>query len=267
MRTPTEASGKYFITLRNDSDKEEKVFSFPRPQGQYFQKLEVYDGQNRMLEILKEADPMCKKGYVCVLLNPPLQPKEQRTIVAKYSFVPNPKMEGWFIKGSRITLPIPVCVNSSSYLHVLPPNDMIFSPRFDITFFPTIPLPSMPTAMDFHKIATPEMGSRYISLRFEPGMDGFYYISIKIEYPKTLCALLLPIPFIVLILTFYNLILRFSPFLFQMNLPLVPPQLFLALFAALFGVRIWKFNERLMKNLSYLYLFTMALTILMVILS
>jgi len=265
MATPTEASGEFFHTFKNNSNERIEVYSFPRPLNKYFQRLEVLDSSGRCLEILKQRDPQCREGQVCVILSPPVGSGEQRTIVVKYSFVPEIELKGTFIRSSLITISMPAIKDSSAYLHVLPPENMTQS-LLDVKFFSrTYPTPV--PVKDIEILATPEMGSRYISLRFEPNQDGQYIIRIKIKYPETLRKWLLSLPIIGFILSLSNILIKtiLLPIL-KINLSPIPVSLILALMAALIGTRIWLFHEVLMKNLSYLYLATLLAMIIAIIL-
>jgi len=249
--TPVEAEGEFCFTLRNVGTAEVGVVQFPRFSGFYFQRLEVFDSDGKALEILKEDDPECREGAICVVLREPLKPDEQATLRFRYALVPEKELKGFFIKRAVLKLPLNLDEGTSAYVHVLPPEGMRLELENDF-FTPFTPLIHPETAKGY-PIATPEEGSRYISMRFPRSrgapVPGTYMVLVSVKYPPSLSWTIILLPFAAILLFLGALARR----MFCPHLPPLPPSLHLALFGALLGVRIWSFNELLMKRLSYFY--------------
>jgi len=102
--TPVEAEGEFSYTIKNEGNADINIVLFPRFRSFYFQRLEVFDSNGRMLEILKEDDSRCGKDLICVVLREPLKPNEQTTLRFRYALVPERKLKGRFIRKAVLTL-------------------------------------------------------------------------------------------------------------------------------------------------------------------
>ena len=184
------------------------------------------------------------------MLREPLKPNEQATLRFRYALVPEKELKGFFIKLAVLKLPLNLDEGTSAYVHVLPPEGMRLELEND--FFTPLTLLIHPETAKGYPIATPEEGSRYISMRFpESGgapVPGTYMVLVNVKYPPSLSYTIILFPFAAILLFLGALARLFCP-----HLPLLPPSLHLVLFGALLGVRIWSFNELLMKRLSYFY--------------
>jgi len=249
--TPVEAEGEFCFAFRNDSGAEVSIVQFPRFGGFYFQRLEILDSSGRVLEILKEDDPRCREGAICVVLREPLKTREQATLRFRYALVPERELKGFFIQRAVLKLLHYLDKGTSVYVHVLPPEGMRLK-RGDDFFTPFTPL-IHPEKAKGRPIATPEEGSRYVSMRFPRSggapVPGTYMVVVDVRYPSPLSWTIILLPFAAILLFLGALARR----LLCPQLPPLPYSLLLALFGALLGVRIWSFNELLMRRLSYLY--------------
>ena len=266
MTTPTEANVVYCMTLKNEAQTQVEVYKFPRPRNMYFQRLEVLDAGGRYLEVLKQGDPRCGEGYVCILLSPPMKPGEQRTIIVRCAMVPEPKIEGRLIKHSTVRFVVPVGKNLTAYLHVLPPRRMVLAYRgveenVEAFYYqpPVGGSTSRATREEVSELATPKMGSRYVSLRFKPSQDAVYIVKLGVEYPRSLRLWLLCLLFTGALWAAYKLLLPVLSRLTGAALPQVTATAMVTLMGALVGTRIWLFEESLMKALSYAYLVVLLL--------
>jgi|GEM_PF-3138227 len=265
--TPVEAEGEFSYTIKNEGNADIDIVQFPRFRGFYFQRLEVLDNYGRMLEILKEDDPRCGKDLICVLLREPLTPNEQTTLRFRYALVPKRELKGRFIRKAVLTLGHNLEKGTSVYVHILPPEGMKLNLEDD-GFNPFTPAP-LPGKIKGLPITTPEEGSRYVSLRFPDSggslLPGFYVVRVDVQYPPSVSRTITLLPFATIFLFSY-VIVRYL-FRLPWSLPPLPSSTFLALFGALLGVRIWIFNELLMKRLSYLYVASTVLSLVGAILA
>ena len=272
--TPVEAEGEFSYTIKNEGNAAINIVLFPRFSGFYFQRLEVFDSNGRTLEILKEDDPRCGKDLICVVLREPLKPNEQTTLRFRYALVPKRELKGRFIRKAVLTLVQNLEKGTSVYVHVLPPEGM----KLELEDDGFAPFPgkesqpsetkrgeeSQPSEIKGLPITTPEEGSRYISLRFPVSggspQPGAYLVRVCVQYPPSLSKTIILLPFITILLFSYVIVRCWLQS--HWALPPLPSSIFLALFGALLGIRIWIFNELLMKRLSHLYVVSTVLSLM-----